>query len=205
MNVIVVDDEKLLLDDFVSQLNSLNEINSVQGFSDGKKAEEYAYKNPNKIDAAFLDIKMNGMNGIVLAKKLKIINPKINIIFLTAYTQYAIDAMKIHASGYILKPPTDDDIRRELLDLRIPKELHKNNIKKLIVNCFGNFEVYANNKPCEFRYTKTKELLAYLVDRRGALCTNGELISVLWEDKEISPSLFNQLRNLISDMRCVLK
>jgi two-component SAPR family response regulator len=73
------------------------------------------------------------------------------------------------------------------------------------VQCFGNFEVYIDSYPCPFKYIKTKELLAYLVDRRGAFCSNGEILGALWEDKEVTVSLENYLRNLVSDLRSVLK
>ncbi|MDO5517792.1 MAG: response regulator [Clostridium sp.] len=201
MRVIAVDDEKLLLDDFIIQLNNMCEINKLRGFTNGYDAIDFVNKMP--VDVAFLDIKMNAIDGITLAKKLKMIQPDINIIFLTAYSEYAMEAIKLHASGYLMKPPMEDEIRNELMDLRKP--VGKMTDKPVRVQCFGNFEVYINNKPCEFRYSKTKELLAYLIDRRGAFCSNGELIGVLWEEAENSLSISSQLRNIVSDLRSFFK
>ncbi|WP_294373056.1 response regulator [uncultured Clostridium sp.] len=201
MNVIAVDDERLLLDDFVIQLDNMEEIKKVKGFTNGLEALDYAKE--NMIDVAFLDINMREIDGITLGKKLKLIQPQINIIFMTAYSEYVMEAMKIHASGYLMKPPIEEEIRNELHDLRKPV---KNIDDKLIhIQCFGNFEVYINNKPCEFKYSKTKELFAYLVDRRGAYCSNGELIGILWEESEKSLSISSQLRNLVSDLRSTFK
>ena len=67
-------------------------------------------------DIAFLDINMRGMTGVELAKKLKDLCPKINIIFVTGYEEYKGDAMDLRASGYILKPVTKEQIDKELTD-----------------------------------------------------------------------------------------
>lgn len=201
MRVIAVDDEPIILDDFVDMLDSMDEISVAKGFTDYSLALAYINKYP--VDAAFLDIKMRGMDGITLAGKIKDINPDINIIFLTAYSEYSIDAFKLHASGYLLKPVNEEDVRKELLELRIPVKRTGN--RRFDVRCFGNFEVYIDGKPCIFKYSKTKELVAYLVDRKGAFCSNGEILATLWEDVEVTDSLENYLRNLISDLRGVLK
>ena len=71
----------------------------------------------------------------------------------------------------------------------------------LSVRTFGNFEVYVNNTPLNFRYSsKTRELLAYLVDRRGALCSNGELIGILWDDADDPERKISYLKNLRLDL-----
>ena len=143
------------------------------------------------VDIAFLDIEMPGINGIQLAKSLKKVNPKINIIFVTAYDNYAIEAYRIHASGYLSKPVKAEKIKEEIDALRNPVELKS---KKLIqVKCFGNFEVFANGEPLKFQRSKSKELFAYLVDREGAT-------AVLWEEDHKS-----YLRNLISDIQQTLR
>lgn len=201
MRVISIDDEQLILDDFVEMLESMEEIDSVHGFTDCEAALSFIKE--NEVDVAFCDIHMRGMDGITLAKKAKVIRPTLNIIFLTAYPEYSLEAMQMHASGYLMKPAQIDDVRRELSDLRIPIEANAG--AKLKVQCFGNFELYVDGFPCPFKYIKTKELFAYLVDRRGAFCTNGEIIGTLWEDKEVTVSLENYLRNLITDMRSVFK
>lgn len=201
MKVISVDDERLILEDFVEMLEEMKEIDEVKGFTSCSEAFEYIKK--EHVDVAFLDIHMREMSGIELAKKIKIARPQVNIIFLTAYDEYTMDAMKLHASGYLMKPADEDAIREELAELRNPVDISTDKI--LRAQCFGNFEVYINNKPCDFRYAKTKELLAYLIDRKGAYVSNGEILGTLWEEKEVTASLENYLRNLIGDLRSVFK
>ena len=71
----------------------------------------------------------------------------------------------------------------------------------LSVRTFGNFEVYVNNTPLSFCYSsKTRELLAYLIDRQGALCSNGELIGILWDDADDPERKISYLKNLRLDL-----
>ena len=195
MKILLVDDEKL-------QLTRLEE--SVR--SAVPSADIVTYTNPvlalsenknTKIDIAFLDIEMPKLNGIQLAKALKGINPKINIVFVTAFDRFALDAMKMHASGFVTKPVNQEKIFEEINGLRYPVELTPT--KKLQIKCFGNFEVFHDGQPLKFAYSKSKELFAYLVDREGSAININELNAVLWEEDHTS-----YLRNLISDIQKTL-
>ena len=196
MKILLVDDEKLQL------IRLLNTVKKVLPDS-----EILSYTNPvlafkenenNLIDIAFLDIEMPEINGIQLAKKLKKINPKINVIFVTAYDNYALDAYKLHASGYVTKPVNEKKVKDELEGLRYDVELKPS--KKLQVKCFGNFEVFYNGVPLKFARSKSKELFAYLIDREGAAINVNELNAVLWEDDDHK----SYFRNLVSDIRATL-
>lgn len=197
MRILLVDDEDLQL------LRLENEVKKALGNS----AELFSYKNPldalkdhrnSIIDIAFLDIEMPGLNGIELAKQLKKINPLVNIIFVTAYNEYAVDAYNLHASGYVTKPVTAARIKEEIEALRHPLQLSGN--KKLQIKCFGNFEVFVDGEPIRFSYKKSKEAFAYLVDREGSAINVNELNAVLWEEDHPS-----YLRNLIADIQVTLK
>ena len=102
MNILLVDDEKLQLLRLENLCKKIFINDNILSYTNPKKA--YSDNIENNIDIAFLDIEMPVLNGIQLAKSFKKINPKINIIFVTAYDNYAVDAFNIHASGYILKP-----------------------------------------------------------------------------------------------------
>ena len=76
---------------------------------------------------------------------------------------------------------------------------------QLTIHAFGNFEAYVNNTPLNFRYSsKTRELLAYLIDRQGALCSNGELIGILWDDADDPDRKISYLKNLRLDLMSTL-
>ena len=192
MKILLVDDEPLQLTrlsktvkNVVPAADIISYTNPVLALKENKK---------EKIDIAFLDINMPELSGIQLAKSLKAINPKINIVFITAYDKYALEAMKLRASGFVNKPVDEDKIFEELSSLRFPIELPPT--KKIQVKCFGNFEIFHDGKPIKFSYSKSKELFAYLIDREGAAININELNAVLWEEDHTS-----YLRNLISDIQ----
>lgn len=111
----------------------------------------------------------------------------------------------MHACGYLIKPAALETIRREVEHILYPPQLSAQSKKSIAIQCFGNFEVFVHGEPVKFRYSKTKELLAYLVDRHGAMVDMGQLCAILWEDKPDSLSLRSQLRNSISDLSCCMK
>ena len=116
MNIIAVDDEQGALNILMQSIQEAVSITKIHGFTDPTEALNFMKK--IKCDIAFLDIEMSKMNGITLAKKLKEIYPQINIIFVTAYSQYANEAFDIHASGYVYKPVTKEKIIIEMENLR---------------------------------------------------------------------------------------
>lgn len=192
MRILLVDDEELQLLRLVNTLKSVLKDEELLSFSNPDKALEEAKK--NRIDLAFLDIEMPHMNGIQLAKKLKAIHPQTKVIFVTAYDNYALDAFKVHASGYVTKPVNEDKIKKELEQLEGLVELQPT--KKIQIKCFGNFEVFYHGEPVKFAYQKSKEVVAYLVDREGSMVNINELNAVLWEEDHKS-----YLRNLIADIK----
>ncbi len=158
-----------------------------------EKAKEF------KPDAAFLDIEMPGMSGLILARRIKEeIDPKTNIIFTTGFNEYIEEAFtKLRASGYLMKPITADMVLTELENLRYPVELKGE--KRVRIRTFGAFEVFIDDIPAAFHYAKTKELIAYLVDH-GGLCPVAELRNNLWEESEDQTDHRSYLQNLISDL-----
>ena len=198
MRILAIDDEKLALEALVSAIHKAAPNAETAAFQSANDALDYAKK--NRCDAAFLDVEMRGMNGMELAENLLDRQPKINLIFVTGYSEYASEAFRLRASGYILKPVTPKKVRTELDNLRTPVV---EGIRKLRIQTFGNFEVYYENRPLHFTYTKTKELLAYLVDRAGAMCTNGEIAAALWgeEDGLEETNHESYLKNLRADLK----
>ena len=197
MNIIVVDDEPLVLrgeTDLIKKTLGTEDVRVI-GFSSPLEALDHVYKNP--VDVAILDIRMPECSGVDLARRIKLVRPEINIIFSTAYNDYYADAMQMHASGYILKPMLADSILAEINDLRHPVERKKRS--SLFIRTFGDFEVFFNETPLLFRYQKTKEMLAYLIDRRGAVVESETLITVLWGGEYDRSNFFKQIRKDLKD------
>ncbi|MCQ2409348.1 MAG: response regulator [Clostridia bacterium] len=203
MRIIAVEDEKTELVALVKAIRNISPSSEVDAFDDPLKAIEFVSK--KKADIAFLDINMPNADGIKLAEVLKQGNRNVNIIFITAHKEYMEDAFNLHASGYLIKPISDDKVKKELDDLRHPVE---NGKRKPILraNCFGNFDLQTmDGKSVYFERQKSKELFAYLVFRRGAACTIKEIAAVLFEDDPYDNRVQSYLQKIISAMMKNLK
>ena len=202
MNFLLVDDEILALEMLASAVQEACPDATLHMFQ--KTSEALAYLSENPCDVAFLDIQMRGMTGLELAMKCKQLNPKINLIFATGYDAYTSDAMSMHASGYIMKPVTAQKVLHELEDLRHP--LSQQAGAKLQIKCFGNFDVsLPDGTPLYFQRAKSKEMLAYLVYRRGAPSTIREIGAALFEDGVYDRKQQVYLQKIASSMMQTLK
>lgn len=198
MKILAVDDERLALHLLTETIRHV--LPDAKLFPCSKAREALACAKEHTVEIAFLDVRMRSMTGLELARRLKEIQPKINIIFVTGYDEYAGQAMQLHASGYIEKPVTEEKIRRELGDLRHPIEI-KHISALLRVICFGNFEVYtANGEPVHFERAKAKEYFAYLVSRCGASCSIRDIAGVLFEDQPYGAKQAAYIRTILSSM-----
>jgi two-component SAPR family response regulator len=169
-----------------------------------KQADLLEDANLNGCDVAFLDIHMRGMNGVEVAKRLKEISPKMNIIFVTGFSDYKGDAMDMKASGYIMKPVTAEEVKAELEDLRFPIIPKSNAL--LRVQCFGNFDVFTpDGAHVRFERSKAKEVFAYLVHKQGSSCTTREIFAAIFEDEPYEKKLQNLLQTYIYAMIKSLK
>lgn len=202
MRMLCVDDEPLMLKMLEMAIKEARPDADITAHK--KQADLLEDARKNGCDIAFLDIHMRGMNGVELAKELKTVNPKMNIIFVTGFSEYAGEAMSMHASGYIMKPVTKEKIEKELADLRFPIIPKKN--AKLRVQCFGNFDVFTpDGDHVRFERSKAKEVFAYLVHRRGSSCTTREIFAAIFEDEPYEKKLQNLLQTYIYSMIRSLK
>ena len=202
MKILCLDDEPLALKMLQISIEKAKPDAQVTAFS--KQKELIAEAESNGCDVAFLDIHMRGMTGVEVAKKLKEINSKMNIIFVTGFSEYKGDAMDMKASGYIMKPVTAEEVAAELDDLRFPVIPKKNAL--LRVQCFGNFDVFKpDGLPVHFERSRSKEIFAYLVHRHGSSCTTREIAAALFEDEPYDKKQQSYLQTLISAMIKSLK
>ncbi len=117
-NVIMVDDRKLILTGGLPILEKVMPDANITGFTKASEAVDYA--RANSVALAFLDIELRNTSGLDLCRELLNINPYTNVIYLTAYSDYALDAWSTGASGFMLKPVTPESVREQLKKLRYP-------------------------------------------------------------------------------------
>lgn len=201
MTAICVDDEPQALMRTVSACRTFRQLTELCAFTDSSEALEWVKAHP--VDLALLDINMPGMNGLQLAGEIRRLHPQAAILFVTAFPQYALDAYAVHPVSYLLKPVDPLLLQRELeaaLSSKGPcRPPH------ITVRTFGHFDILLDGRALDFRRSKSKELLAYLVDRRGAGVTRHDAFAALWEDRQYDVSMQKQLDVVIRSLRDTLQ
>ena len=198
MIAIAVDDERPMLQALAEAVEASPDIRQLHTFGSCSSALEWLERNTANV--AFLDISMRGMGCLALAEKISQMQPSCKIVFCTGYEQYALDAIHLHCSGYLIKPITAQAVQKELDHIK----RQPMSDKKLTVKCFGSFEVLCNGRMLTFKRTKAKELLAVLVDRNGAGMTGKQICAVLWPDATDDVKNMDYFRHLMQDLRNTL-
>lgn len=200
MLIYAIDDEKNMLYLLHEAIQEAAPEAEIQDFTLASRALDHIRETGKVPDVIFTDHEMPGLTGLELAAKLKTVSPQTRLVFVTGY-DYALEAYRLHVDGYITKPVEAERVREELVHF-FPSQYGP---RLLRVRCFGNFEVFWQNQPVHFARRQTKELLAFLVDRRGALCSSEEFISTIWEDTVDSGNAKHRVWNLNADLRSSLK
>ncbi len=209
MNAICVDDEELILARTVSLMKKTNRFDKVESFME--PSEAIAYLDTTPVDLAILDIDMPEMGGLELAGKLKEKRPNIKVIFLTGYSEYAIDAYAMHATGYLLKPIGYDKLVSELdyalesTDRGSKSDDSEPEVPKVKVETFGYFNILVDGKVVLFKRNKAKEVIACLVDRQGQYVSRKDLFYILWEDDDYDRAKQKYLDTIIRSLRDTLE
>ena len=209
MTAICVDDEELILSRTVAQVKKTQKFDKVESFMDAQEALKYL--DTSSADLALLDIDMPGMGGLELASNIKMKCPDIKIIFLTGYSQYAIDAYAMHASGYLLKPISYDKLLSEI-EFALGTDTGASSGNPTVrtapgvsIQTFGYFNILVNDRPVVFKRSKAKELLACLVDRQGQFVSRKDLFYILWEDDDYDRAKQKYFDTIIRSLRDTLE
>ena len=198
MIAITVDDERPMLKALTDIVKASPDIEEVYDFSVCSAALEWISQ--NNADVAFLDINMRGMGGLALAEKIVEYRPDCKIVFCTGYEEYALNAIQLRCSGYLMKPITYEAVQREIDHIKSTKP----DVFLLDVRCFGNFEVLKNGEALAFKRTKAKELFAVLIDRNGAGMTGKQICAVMWPENTDDVKNMDYLRHLVGDLKKAL-
>ena len=209
MNILAIDDERIMLDELTREVKKVFPNENIRSERIPREALEWITElkeNGETLDYAFLDISMRGMTGLKLAEHIKEIYPNVVIMFCTAYSEYALDAIRMYAKGYILKPVRAEEIIKTLDEMVYGwREAKSENQKEIKAQTFGHFEIFVDGKPVVFEREKSKELLAYLIDRHGSSVTTKQIASVLWEDKSYDMKMKNYVSTVLNSLRNSLK
>ncbi len=201
MRAICVDDERQDLEALVSLCETLPQIHALQGFSRAQDALDWL--EDNGAELALLDINMPEMDGLRLAEELRRRRPGMAVVFVTGDARHAVEAFALHVSGYLLKPVSRERLSAEL-DYLLSRPAARPSAH-VVMHTFGNFDVFVDGEPLRFPAAKSKELLAYLVDRQGCCVTRREVFSALWEERPYDRGMQKQLDVYIRKLRGTLR
>ncbi len=200
MTILVVAKSPFLREQMEDTIRKFKADAKILVFRDSPKA--LAAAREERIDVAFIDDKLSEIDGLLLGRYLKDLNPMVNLVILTKVRGIAYDAMGLRASGCILLPLGRKDVEVELGDLRFPPDQPVR--KRVFAQTFGNFELFVDGTPVTFKYSRTKEIVALLINNRGVQTTNGEIIAALWEDDGDPKVKTSYLSNLRQDLQNTL-
>ena len=201
MKVICVDADRETAEKTAEVCRFLPRIDEAFAFDSVEEA--LSFMDHQLLDIAILDIAPPKLDGLRLAAAMKEKQPYVSVIFLTEHPEYALDAFRVRASGYLLKPLSEEALEDEVDYAASVKRSGPG--AHISVQTFGGFDVFVDGTLVHFKRSKSKELFAILVDRRGSSVTRAEIFSILWEDRFYDRPMQKQLDVTIRSMRDTLR
>lgn len=185
LSAVIVDDEIPVLNLLKMFLQKTGQVKVLDTFIEPTQALD----NISNIrpDVVFLDIEMPEMNGLELASRLIEQDDELMVVFVTGYNQYALEAFKVNALDYILKPVNPNTIQKcisRLIKLKGSSNEKKYEESEKRIDCFGELEVYGNNGLVKWATRKVEEMLAYFIVHRDSNIDGWLLGETLWPEEE---------------------
>lgn len=194
MKTIIVDDELWAVEQLKNSFTGRRGIELDGCFRDPLQA--LAHAENHIVEFALLDVKMNGMDGIELGRRLRQLYPAVIIVYVSSYPEYFSDAYRdVRADYYMLKPYREEDIDDVVNRVAL---LSKRQKKRVQIRTFGRFDLFIDGKPVHFRNAKAKELLAICVDRNGGNVKMEEAVDKLWEDEPLNENVKTRYRKAVA-------
>lgn len=209
LRVVVVEDEVPNLELMKIIIGRNEHLNIVGAFTSSREAlKSIADLKPQVV---FLDVEMPEMSGIELAREIVKCDENIQVVFVTAYNQYAIDAFKVNAVNYILKPITAEALRETTERLLKNHYLLSNapEVSKVYkISCLGSYMVCRGSKKISVKWTtnKVEELFAYFLYHKGDSVDKWKICDVLWTDKlpeKAEHNLHSTIYRLKNDLKAI--
>ncbi|GKU80494.1 response regulator [Paenibacillus sp. L3-i20] len=192
IRVMLIDDEEDALNLLEILLEKIGNINVIGRYINPIEAIEALGNSP--VDAVFLDNQMPGMKGTEAARKIRGMLPKIPIVFITAYAEYAVEAFEVQSIDYLLKPLTIDRLQNtiERIKQTLPESVIQIRQSASItptVRCLGGFHIVLSsdeNKVLTWKTKKEKELCAFLIHYAGRSVSTASIIEALWPGYDLN-------------------
>jgi len=190
IKAVLIDDEYYALQGLKMELESIEGIETSGVFEDCAAALEHI--SGNRPDVVFLDIEMPGMSGLELFQRIIDISENTKIVFITAYSHYAVGAFELNALDYLIKPVQRQRLMKTLERLGLRSE-KSSFLEKVKFHCFMMFTIVAGGEELnlKWRTRKSEELLAYLICQEGRFVSKEKIAESLWPEESKQKSLSN--------------
>lgn len=207
ITAIIVDDEPIAIRLLQKQCMAIPNLTIVATTTNPDEVEGLvALHKPSMV---FLDIELGNISGLDLAEKLMQLHPNSKIIFVTAYSEYAVQAFELNAVDYLLKPVISSRLAKMIIRLQPDAALtttEESVATPLSIVAFNNAQVLVNGEDLNVRTEKVEELFLYLWHSKYEPVTRHLILEDLWgdlpEEKAVSlmHSTFYQLRKTLQDL-----
>lgn len=209
IRVIIVDDEKISLELMERKLLEVGGVEIINTFSDAETVKNKLSELDFQV--IFLDIEMTGLSGLELAELIQEWNNSIYIVFVTAYKEYAIQAFELHSIDYLLKPVSKKRLEKTVTRIQAAIETKKKDqiLQKDIIHptisviCFGEFVVYHQGEPINWKTAKVKELFAFFITHLNTYVNRDIIIHSLWPELDYNKAKI-LLHTTVSHLRKTL-
>ncbi|MCA0756242.1 response regulator [Paenibacillus sp. N4] len=209
MRAILVDDEKPALLHMERLLNMEGRLTVLGKFTTVREALDYIAR--EKTDVVFLDIGMPEMNGLEAARYFEQADSRIRIVYVTAYSEYAIEAFELNAIDYLLKPVSPIRLaktisrllkyaRPEAPDAAEPAAPRG----EPMISVFQRMEFRGGGTKLKWRTAKAQELFAYMLHQKGKWIDKDQILELLWPDMPSDKSM-TYLHTSVYQIRKLLK
>jgi len=205
MKIILIDDEYLSLNFLEQLLQKMGNVQIVGKYMDPFEGKEAILQ--QEVDAVFLDIHLPEINGIELAEQILEKKPKLHVIFVTAYDDYAVQAFELNALDYLLKPIGNERLLKtwQRIKDRVPAQTVENVslTQPLQIKLFRQLSIETEDQQSTFirwRTSSAQELFLYLLQHRGQLVRKSVMVDLLWPDTDTSKT-YSQLYTAVYHIR----
>lgn len=190
LTAVLIDDEYYALEGLKMELEELRTVKVIGMYEEGQEALENV--KVLKPDVVFLDINMSETNGLDLFAELTENSPQLQIVFVTAYKEYAVEAFELDAADYIVKPVRKERLKKTIARLQKNALLSGGN-HSFAIHCLGRLSIRINGKEADiaWRTKKAEEMIAFLACKEGEFVAKEKIAEALWPELDEDKSKAN--------------
>jgi two-component system LytT family response regulator len=196
IRAMVIDDEQYTLLLNKQMIEQSGEIHVIGNYMNPLEAIPYILE--AQPDILFVDIEMPVMNGFQLVEKISPQLPFTDIVFITAYDQFALRAFDVQATDYLLKPLTPAQVQRVLQRFRrmrsnVLLNPFTKNISRGSIQLFGRFKIISptGKEEVKWRSSKSEELFAFMLLQEDFIVHRDMILDQLWPDIDLATARMN--------------